>query len=317
MTLSLTGGATGSVGFNGSVPVSLDVTITNDGHTHATQYQPLDSELTAIAALTTNGFVARTGSGAAASRTIAVTGSGISITNASGESGNPSIALASATTSTPSTLVFRDASGNFAAGNITAALIGNASTASTWATSRTLTLSGDASGSVTFNGGDAIPLAVTVTNAAQASKWTTARTITLGGDTTGSISIDGSSATNNLSITVNTATALRTSRTFTMTGDVATANDGSTAVTASFNGSADPTFTLRVKNDSHTHDTRYYTETEIHAAKLYQYANNTSGTGTALPSEAGRTTPRIFVQSTEPTYTSPAVAVTGDIWFQI
>ena len=317
-TIALTDGATGSVSIDGSANVSLSVTVTNDGHTHATQYQPLDSDLTAIAGLTSSGLISRTGTGTSAARVISVSGSGISITNPGGVSGDPTITLASATISTPSTLVFRDASGDFAAGTITAALSGNATTATAWASSRTLTLSGDASGSVSFNGGSAIgALSVTVNNAAQASKWTTARTITLGGDTSGSISIDGSSATNNLSITVNTATALRTSRTFTFTGDVATTNAGTTDVTAAFDGSSAPTFTLRVKNDSHTHDGRYYTETELHAAKLYQYANNTSGTGTALPSEAGRTTPRIFVQSTEPTYTAPAVAVTGDIWFQI
>lgn len=316
--LSLIGGATGSVSFDGTANASITVTVTNDGHTHATQYQTLDSDLTAIAALTTAGLVARTGSGTAAARTITVSGSGISITNGTGASGDPAIALASATAATPSTLVFRDANGDFSAGVITASLSGNASTATAWSSSRTLTLGGDVSGSVSFNGGSAIgTLSVTVNNAAQASKWTTARTITLGGDASGSLSIDGSSATNTLSATVNTATALRTARTFTITGDIATANDGSTAVTSSFDGSADQTFTLRVKNDSHTHDTRYYTETELHAAKLYQYANNTSGTGTALPSEAGRTTPRIYVQSSEPTYTSPAVAVTGDIWFQI
>jgi hypothetical protein len=48
--------------------------------------------------------------------------------------------LQSASINTPSTLVFRDASGNFVAGTITAALTGNASTASTWQTGRTLTI---------------------------------------------------------------------------------------------------------------------------------------------------------------------------------
>jgi hypothetical protein len=46
---------------------------------------------------------------------------------------------------TPSTIVARDASGNFSAGTITAALSGNASTATAWATTRTITMSGDVS----------------------------------------------------------------------------------------------------------------------------------------------------------------------------
>lgn len=57
-----------------------------------------------------------------------------------------------------------------------------------------------------------------------------------------------------------------------------------------------------------------YTQTQINAAKLYQYANEAGGTGTALPPSGTRTTPRIYVQSTSP---STAGAITGDIWFQI
>ena len=57
-----------------------------------------------------------------------------------------------------------------------------------------------------------------------------------------------------------------------------------------------------------------YSKTDIHNAKLYQYANEAGGTGTALPPSGARTTPRIYVQSTEP---SSVGAITGDIWFQI
>ena len=316
-TITLSGDVTGSVSIDGSSNVTITTTVVDESHAHDAQYQALDSDLTALAGLTTTGFIVRTATGTATTRSLAVSGSGLTLSNANGVSGDTTISISSASANTASHLVLRDASGNFAAGTITAALSGNASTASQWQTARTITVSGDASGSVSIDGSAGATLTLTVSNAAQASKWTTARTITLSGDASGSVSIDGSSATNTLSATVATATALRTARTFTFTGDVATTNAGSTDVTANFDGSAAPTFTLRVKNDSHTHDTRYYTETELHAAKLYQYANNTSGTGTALPSEAGRTTPRIFVQSTEPTYTSPAVAVTGDIWFQI
>ena len=53
---------------------------------------------------------------------------------------------------TVSTIVKRDASGNFSAGTITAALSGNASTASQWQTARTIGVSGDANGTVSIDG---------------------------------------------------------------------------------------------------------------------------------------------------------------------
>jgi hypothetical protein len=61
-----------------------------------------------------------------------------------------------------------------------------------------------------------------------------------------------------------------------------------------------------------------YTKTDIHNAKLYQYATTVgggAGSGTALPSSpATRTTPRIYVQGDDPGISG---AITGDIWFQI
>lgn len=56
-------------------------------------YQPLDSDLTAVAGLSGSGLIARTGSGTAASRTITGPAAGISITNGDGVSGNPTVAL--------------------------------------------------------------------------------------------------------------------------------------------------------------------------------------------------------------------------------
>ena len=53
---------------------------------------------------------------------------------------------------TANTLVKRDADGNFAAGAITASLIGNAATATRLANTRSITLAGDMSGSASFDG---------------------------------------------------------------------------------------------------------------------------------------------------------------------
>ena len=80
-----------------------------------------------------------------------------------------------------------------------------------------------------------------------ADKLTTTRSIALTGAVTGSANFDGSS---NISIST-TATA---DPTLTLTGDVT----GS----ATFTNLGNATLTATVANDSHTHDGRYYTETE-------------------------------------------------------
>jgi hypothetical protein len=72
-------------------------------------------------------------------------------------------------------IVKRDASGNFSAGTITAALAGNASTATTLQTARTITLSGDVAGSVSFNGSSDVTITATIQ----------ADSVALGSDTTG------------------------------------------------------------------------------------------------------------------------------------
>lgn len=56
---------------------------------------------------------------------------------------------------TTSTIVKRDASGNFSAGTITASLSGNATTATTWANARNLSLTGDASATLSSVNGSA------------------------------------------------------------------------------------------------------------------------------------------------------------------
>lgn len=64
---------------------------------------------------------------------------------------------------TASTIIKRDASGNFIAGTITAALSGNASTATKWATARNLSLTGDATATlVNVDGSAAVSAAITL-----------------------------------------------------------------------------------------------------------------------------------------------------------
>lgn len=70
---------------------------------------------------------------------------------------------AATSANTASTIVKRDASGNFTAGTITAALSGNASTASTWLNARDLSLTGDATATLTaVNGSTNVSAALTL-----------------------------------------------------------------------------------------------------------------------------------------------------------
>ena len=82
-----------------------------------TDAQGLDSDLTALAGLSSNGIVARTGSGTAATRTITGTANQVIVTNGDGVSGNPTLSLPQniATTSTPlfAGVVVSGAAGSF------------------------------------------------------------------------------------------------------------------------------------------------------------------------------------------------------------
>ena len=60
-------------------------------------------------------------------------------------------------------IVLRDGSGDFSARNITATLIGNSSTASTLATARTISLTGDLTGSASFDGSSNISINTSAT----------------------------------------------------------------------------------------------------------------------------------------------------------
>jgi hypothetical protein len=100
-----------------------------------------------------NGILVRTAANTTTPRSVAVSGTGLSVTNGDGVAGNPTVASNATSANTNSTIVARDASGNFSAGTITAALsgnvtgnvTGNASTATALQNARTI-------GGVSFNG---------------------------------------------------------------------------------------------------------------------------------------------------------------------
>ena len=85
---------------------------------------------------------------------------------------------------------------------VTATLIGNAATATKLASPRTISLSGKAAGSTTFDGSSNAAINVTSVNADTASKLSTAHKINITGDATGAAAFDGSSDAN-ISVTVN------------------------------------------------------------------------------------------------------------------
>jgi phage-related tail fiber protein len=116
-TLSVTGDATWSISFNGSANGSGVLTLANSGATAGTftkvtinakglvtsganpttlagygitDAQPLDADLTALAALVATGLYANTGAGTAAARSIAV-GVGLSVSNGDAVAGNPTL----------------------------------------------------------------------------------------------------------------------------------------------------------------------------------------------------------------------------------
>ena len=112
-TFTLDGVVSGSVSVDGSSAPTITTTF-------------VDGDITALAAMSGTGYVVRTAANTYAQRTFSATASsGITLTNADGVSGNTVINVASASTNSANNLVLRDASGNFAANVITAALTGN------------------------------------------------------------------------------------------------------------------------------------------------------------------------------------------------
>jgi hypothetical protein len=71
---------------------------------------------------------------------------------------------AATSANTASAIVKRDADGNFTAATITANLSGNATTATTWKTARTLGLSGDATGTISVDGSSDQNISVVLAN---------------------------------------------------------------------------------------------------------------------------------------------------------
>lgn len=125
-------------------------------------------------------------------------------------------------TNTASTLVLRDASGNFSAGTITANLIGNASSADVWSTSRTFTFTGDVAGSFSTNGSaDVSNISLTIQP----------NSVALGTDTTGNyIATLADAGNTNLVVTNSGTESAAVTLDLTTTGVVANTYGSGTAI---------------------------------------------------------------------------------------
>ena len=154
-TITLSGDATGSVSTDFSTNPTISVTVVDDSHNHIiSNVDGLQTALdgkSPIASPTFTGVVtaprfASTVATGIAPLTVAST---TLVTNLNADLLD---GLNSASTNTVSTIVARDSSGNFSAGTITANLTGNSSTSTKLATARNISLSGDVTGSVSFDG---------------------------------------------------------------------------------------------------------------------------------------------------------------------
>lgn len=148
--IALSGDVTGSVSFNGSSSVDIATTI-----------QP---NSVALGTDTTGNYVNNV-----------VSGTGVTVTHTPGEGSSASIAIGQ-DVSTSSSVTFAA---------VTAPLVGNANTASTLQNARTISLSGDVSGSVSFNGGSDVDISAIIQP----------NSVALGTDTTGNFMTDVAAGT--------------------------------------------------------------------------------------------------------------------------
>ena len=131
-----------------------------------TDAQGLNANLTSLSGVTTAGIIVRDSSDNIVTKSVISSGIGLSVTNGSGaDTGSISIVSNATSAAGNDTLVSRDSSGNFSANIITAALNGNASTATALETSRNFSASGDITApAVAFNGSGAVDLVTTLAN---------------------------------------------------------------------------------------------------------------------------------------------------------
>jgi len=209
---------------------------------------------------------------------------------------------AATSANTASTIVRRDASGNFVAGTITAALAGNAATATKWATARNLSLTGDATATLSAVDGSAavsaaITLATVNSNVGSFGSTTTIPVVTVNAK-----GLVTAVSTATISTTLNVAGS-------TGTGTIALATDtltiaGGTGVTSAYNNTTKTT-TLSIGQAVGTTDNVTFNNVTVNGTLSSDdiTAANISVAGNAT------ITGNLTVQGTTTTVNSTAVAI--------
>lgn len=127
--------------------------------------QPLNQTLTNLSGIATKGLLTLDAAGTAQTRAVTTSGVGLTVSNGDGATGNIVVTSNATSEATAGTVVARDASGNFSANVVTAALTGNASTATALLNSRNFSATGDVTAvPVAFNGTANVALAAVLSN---------------------------------------------------------------------------------------------------------------------------------------------------------
>ena len=274
-TITVNGAVSGSTNFDGSANVTIttvatsDPTLTLAGDVTGSATFTNLGNATLTATIAPNSVALGTDTTGAYVANASVSGNGLT-GNATGESSTFTVTSNATPVNTASTIVFRNANGEFYAskmyGDVQGNLAGQSTTATKLTTPRVITLGGDLTGSATFDGSADITISAIVDDDSHnhvisnidglidytndidaATPSAVLGTLVRRHDTTGNISAASFTGplTGNVTGNASTATKLATARTISLTGDAT----GS----ATFDGSANASITVIIADDSHNH----------------------------------------------------------------
>jgi len=189
--------------------------------------------------LSTTGFVTRSAANTIITRELEVTGIGLSLVNADGVLGNPKITSNATSVNTNNAIVSRDSSGNFSANTVTAALSGNASTATQLQTAR------DING-VSFSGTNDITITANTPNTLSRGSFLTGNNFNGSAATTWAVDANSANVVNKIVARDSSGNFSANTITATLSGNASTATKLQTARTIngqSFDGTANISIT--------------------------------------------------------------------------